>query len=119
MPDEISHALETQRVSLGERARDEDVRILQRECHRILIGEIHISFVQHHDTPLCFAESVEFCGRVAPTTRSIRRREESERRIEIPNLAALQFWNARQTEIRVERYRDLRRAVNVRQHWIK
>src|SRR5262245_35737871 len=55
MADEISDALEAERVSLGERARNQDLRMFQRERQRILVGEIHIGFIEHHHAPMRLA----------------------------------------------------------------
>ena len=57
--DEVPDALEAKRICLGECPRHEDMRILQRQRHGVLVGEVHVSLIEDHDPFLRAAQRVQ------------------------------------------------------------
>src|SRR5207247_1669360 len=119
MADEIPDALETERISLRERARDDDLRIFQREPHRVLVGKVHVGFVQDHDALLRVAEPFEFGARITASARRVRGGDERERRTKIPTTVAVQLFDRWHGEIPLERDRISTRAVDISEHRVE
>ena len=102
MSDEVADTLKAERVSLREGARDEHVRVLERECHRVLAGEVHVSLIEHHDTARLGAKRVQLGGAVAATARRVGSGDERERGLEVPALLG-QGAERGQSEVGVQR----------------
>ena len=95
------------------------MRKFQREFQPVFIGEIHIRLVQHHHAILRATEFFQLRSFIAAPARRIRRRHQSQRRIEPPFFFTAQIGRARQGKIGVQRHGVFRRAVDVRQHRIQ
>ena len=81
---EVADALKAKRVSLRECAGGEHVRMLQRQAERILGGKIDISLIQHNDASLSAAQFIQLRYSITSATGGIGRRDEGQRRPEIP-----------------------------------
>ena len=95
--DEVTDALEAERVSLGKGAGDQDVAdVSVRAPERFARRNPHRFRQQDHDPALGATELVQFRGRVAAATGRIGSRDEGQGGLEIPEPPRTQSANGRQ-----------------------
>ena len=118
MPDEVTDALEAQRVGFRERPRDEHVRVLEGEGHGVLTSKIHVGLVEHHDAFGLRAERVQLRRAEAASAWRVRGGDERERGFEVPTQFR-QRGKRGQGEIRIERDRVGQRTGDFREHGVE
>src|ERR1043165_8852674 len=101
---EIANPQKATRGSRGKCACDQNVRVFKRQTQRVLVGKIHVGFIQNQDSTMRAAKLFQFvCGVTSPAG-GIRSRDERKRRLEVPRSGALQLFHRGQTKIALQRY---------------